>query len=59
MSLTYSELLERLKKIDEISLLEVLEISSEELVDKFGDKIEEKLESLMEDLQDEEDDSAA
>lgn len=42
-----------LKRIDEISLLEVLEISSEDLVDRFTDKIEEKYEQLAEDFQEE------
>ena len=42
-----------LKRIDEISLLEVLEISSEDLVDRFTDKIEEKYEQLAEDFEEE------
>ena len=39
MNRTFSELCEELKRIDEITLLELLEISSEEIVDKFEDKI--------------------
>jgi hypothetical protein len=38
--LTLNDVMERLKKIDEVSLLEVLEINSEEIVDRFIDKIE-------------------
>jgi hypothetical protein len=31
--------MERMKKLDEITILEVLDISSEELIEKFADKI--------------------
>jgi len=41
-----SELLEELRKTDEISLLEVLEITSEELLDRFMDKVEDNLSKL-------------
>ena len=44
-----------LKRIDEISLLEILEISSEDLVDRFADKIEEKYDILKEDFEQEDD----
>jgi hypothetical protein len=44
---------DRLKLQDEISVLEVLEITSEELVDRFNDKIESKLDYFLEDLEDE------
>lgn len=37
------ELLEKLKQVDEVLLLELLEIHSDELVDMFLDKIEDKL----------------
>ncbi len=49
--LTHLELLERLKQIDETSLLEILEIYSDELVDRFQDKIERKREYLLEELE--------
>ena len=52
MPLTYAELCERLKSIDEVSLLEVLQISSEDLVDKFGDKIEYLYDDLVIDFPD-------
>ena len=52
MALTFKEVCEKLEQIDEISLLEVLDISSEELVVKFEDKINDKLEELAEDLDD-------
>lgn len=47
MNRTFSELCEELKRIDEITLLELLEISSEEIVDNFEDKIEDKLDKLL------------
>lgn len=37
------ELLQKLKKLDEVLLMELLEITSEELVDAFLDKIDDKL----------------
>tara|TARA_R110000772_G_scaffold2460_3_gene8874 strand:- start:87 stop:242 length:156 start_codon:yes stop_codon:yes gene_type:complete len=51
MPLTFEEICERLSQIDEITLLEVLDIASEDIVNKFKDKIEEKLEGLEEELQ--------
>lgn len=51
MSLTLEELKERLKKLDEITLLEVLDISSEEIVERFEDLIEEKFDDLEEDFE--------
>ena len=55
MPLVLSELLEKLKRLDEISLLELLEINSEDLVERFFDKIESKLNILEDDLDDDED----
>jgi hypothetical protein len=52
---TLADVINHLKRIDEISLLEVLDISSEDLVDRFVDKIEEKYDSLREDFEQEED----
>ena len=49
--LTLNELCERLKHIDEISLMEVLEINSEEIVDRFVDKIEERIDDLQLDFE--------
>lgn len=48
--ITLKELSDKLKRVDEISLLEVLDISSEEIVDRFQDFIEERYESLAEDF---------
>lgn len=48
--LTLNDLCDRLKRLDEVTLLEVLDISSEELVDRFVDLIENKFDQLAEDL---------
>jgi len=52
MALTFEEIKERLKRLDEVTLLEVLNISSEDLVERFDDLIESKQEELEEDLDD-------
>lgn len=41
-----NELIARLREVDEVTLLEILEITSEELVDAFLDKIVENKEKL-------------
>jgi len=48
MSLTLPDIKDRLKLIDEITLMELLEISSEDLVDRFEDKIEDMADKLEE-----------
>jgi len=53
MSLTLDELKERLSSLDEITLMELLDIHSDELVEAFEDKIEEeqdKLKRMLDDL---------
>jgi hypothetical protein len=52
MSLTLRDIMERMARLDEITLLEVLNISSEELVERFADKIEDKFDELEIDLDD-------
>lgn len=47
MQRTFQELCEDLKKFDETTLLELLNITSEELVAMFQDKIEENLDRLL------------
>jgi hypothetical protein len=54
MPLTQEEIKERLKLLDEISLLEILEISSEDIVEKFSDKIDERGDYFIKDLEEEE-----
>jgi hypothetical protein len=58
MPLTFKDLLDRLRTLDEITLLEELEISSEDLVDRFPDLIEAKFEKLSRDLEDEDEEDA-
>jgi len=50
---TLADVIDWLKRIDEVSLLEVLDISSEEIVDRFTDKIEDKYDELREDIEEE------
>ena len=50
MALTYYDLLDKLKLLDELTLIEIVDISSEELVDAFSDKANDKLEQLQEDF---------
>jgi|TARA_R110001606_G_scaffold358706_1_gene510401 plasmid replication initiation protein len=52
MPLTFKDVCDKLEKLDEVTLLEVLEISSDEIVAKFQDKIDDNFEELSEDLDD-------
>jgi hypothetical protein len=45
------ELLEKLRSVDEILLLELLEITSTELVDAFIDKVDDKLQYIYDQLE--------
>jgi hypothetical protein len=56
MPLTFEELRDKLRQVDEISLLEILDISSEELVERFQDRIEDRMEELESDFEEESDD---
>lgn len=51
MTLLFPELKERLKQVDEISLLERLDISSEDIIEAFEEKIEERYEELCQEFQ--------
>lgn len=55
MPLTYQDLLERLKQLDEVSLMEILEVNSDMIVDRFQDNIEERLDYLVSEFEDEQD----
>lgn len=56
MSLTLGEIKEKLLKLyDPDDLLEALEITSEELLDRFEDKLINRFDSFEEELEDEED----
>lgn len=53
MPLTLEEIKERLMRLDEVVLCEILEINSEELIERFTDKIEDKISYFEKDLEDE------
>ena len=50
MSLILSEIIEKLKSFDEVTLMERLNVSSEDLVERFVDRIEEQFESFEEEF---------
>ena len=52
MTLTIEELKQKLERIDEVTLLEILEINSEMLVEAFEDKIIEQYDALAGDIED-------
>ena len=52
MALTILDLFDKLKRLDEISLLEVLNITAEDLVDRFEDRIEAMFDDLVDELDD-------
>ena len=51
---TFSEVLEALKRETEVDLLEILDLSSEELVDLLQDTIEDKLDKILQHYEDSE-----
>lgn len=51
MNLTFEELKEKLQSVDEVTLLELLEIRSDDLVERFEDFIEEQQEKLMREIE--------
>ena len=50
LNITFEELKEALKRLDEVSLLELLGIQSDALVERFDDVIEKKQEYLIKEL---------
>ena len=46
MSLMLTDLFDRLKQWDEVELLDILGITSEEIVERFSDIIEDRFETL-------------
>lgn len=52
---TFADVLERLKRETEVDLLEILDLSSEELVDLLQDTIEDKLDRILNYYENEED----
>lgn len=51
MSLTFEELKEKLSMLDEITLLEILNIHSDEIVERFEDYVEDNQDKLMKEVQ--------
>lgn len=51
MNLTFEELKEKLQRVDEVTLLELLEIRSDDLVERFEDFIEEQQDKLMREIE--------
>lgn len=51
MNLTFEELKEKLKSVDEVTLLELLEIRSDDIVERFEDYIEEQQDKLMREIE--------
>lgn len=49
-TLTLTELKERLKSLDEVLLLELLDIASEDLVETFSDNIENNYNRLLKEV---------
>jgi hypothetical protein len=49
--MTFTELCERLKQVEETLLLELLDINSSQIVDRFEDVVEEKRDYIEEDLE--------
>lgn len=47
-----NELIEKLRHIDEVTLLELLDINADELIDAFLDKIDERFEYLYKEVSD-------
>lgn len=48
MSMTFKDVKDQLAMLDEVLVLEILEINSTELVERFEDKIEDKLDEIIE-----------
>lgn len=53
--LTFHEVKERLKSLDEITLVELLGICSEDIIERFDDIIENKLDQLTQQVEWDED----
>jgi hypothetical protein len=51
MALTLNDIKDRLKQIDEIDLLELLEINSEDIVERFTDLIEDNFDKLEKEVE--------
>jgi hypothetical protein len=50
MALTLEEVKQKLMRLDEVIVLEVLDLNAEDIIDRFEDKIIDRLEELEEEL---------
>lgn len=57
MTIVFEEINARLRRLDEITLLEVLEISSESIVERYQDIIEDRIDELAQEFEDEEEET--
>ena len=51
MSLTFEDIIDRLKQLDEVTILELLDLKTEDIVDSFRDVIEDAIEEIEKELQ--------
>ena len=51
MSLTFEDIIDRLKQLDEVTILELLDLKTEDIVERFRDVIEDMVEELEKELQ--------
>lgn len=49
--ITFDELKEKLQRVDEVTLLELLEIRSDDIIERFEDFIEEQQDKLMREIE--------
>ena len=50
MNITFEELKEKLQRVDEVTLLELLEIRSDDIIERFEDYIEDRQEQLLKEM---------
>jgi hypothetical protein len=50
--MNYFTMLEQLRKVDEVTLLELLDIESDDLIDAFTDKVQERFDYIARYLND-------
>ena len=50
MSLTFEDIIDRLKQLDEVTILELLDLKTEDIVERFRDVIEDAVEELEKEL---------
>jgi hypothetical protein len=50
MSLTFEDIMDRLKQLDEVTILELLDLKTEDIVERFRDVIEDMVEELEKEL---------